>query len=459
MKKTVLVCLVVLVAVAAAQSFWTERKLVATRVNWDYWWLNVRIGVDRFDTVYCAVCRYNYSQSDPEHDLYVLNDDGDTIRSVMVWPGYEYQPIVQDAEGNNIYVGQPLLGQGPADSPHMDAGVTDDSNCVSTTHARGSNIKFTRLGPNGERIVWLQTIHTGDPWSGRTSLAIDPRGWLHCTYADDREHLVYGISTDKGATWAWDTLASIFIMSHARVVATPDTCIHFVFRTWTTGDQLRYLKLRPDGSVAVGQSVFAQGSARWDPNVALDSSGNLRIVYIDGATGAHNIFYTALRGDLDTGGQPVPDSVLTLVSDTVIQYDPIRVAGPKICVDSHDRAHVIFEQGTYGRNQTKYVYHIRQDAGQAVEERPKPQSMPMLEVSPNPVFSTAMVRFSIRKPGPVRISLFDAAGRKVRQLVDTNLDCGNHSVPLGRAGLQTGAYFLVLDTGNGIHQAKVVVAE
>ncbi|OYD17016.1 hypothetical protein CH330_01130 [candidate division WOR-3 bacterium JGI_Cruoil_03_51_56] len=459
MKKTVLFCLVILVAVGSAQSFWTERKLVTTRPNWDYWWLNVRIGIDQFDTVYCAVCRYNYSQPDPEHDLYVLNSDGDTMRSVISWPGYDYQPIVKDGDSNNIYLGQPVLGQGPANSPHMDAGVTDDSNCVSTTHSRNSRILFTRLGPNGEHLMWLDTIYTGDPWSGRTSLAIDPRGWLHCTFADDREHLVYGLSTDKGTTWKWDTLESIFIMSHVRVVATPDTCIHIVFRTWTSGDQLRYLKLKPDGSRAVGQSIFAQGSARWDPNVALDSSGNLRIVYIDGATSAHNIFSTVLRGNLDAGGEPVPDSVLTLVPDTVIQYDAVRLAGPKICVDSHDRAHVLFEQGVYGCNQTKYVYHIREERGQSIAEMALPEHQPMLRVYPNPVPANAIVRFSVSRFGPVQISLFDALGRRVRQLVDREESAGFHSVSFNRQGLPTGAYFLVLESQYRQERTKLLIAE
>jgi hypothetical protein len=26
---------------------------------------------------------------------------------------------------------------------------------------------------------WRQFIYRGDPWTGRTSLARDPRGWLH----------------------------------------------------------------------------------------------------------------------------------------------------------------------------------------------------------------------------------------------------------------------------------------
>jgi hypothetical protein len=361
MKRLSLCCVIILLTWTCGQSSWTPRKLIGTYQDWNYWWLNVRIGIDQFDSVYCAVARYNYSQDDYEHDLYVLNTDGDTIRVVRPWSGYDYQPIVKDAGNNNIYLGQPVLGQGPMSSPHMDAGVTDNFNCVSTTHARLDSIYFTRLAPNGAHIIWMDGIYGGNPWSGRTSVALDPSGRIHCTFADDREFLLHGVSPNNGVTWSWDTLETLFIMSHVRVFSTPDACIHIIFRTWTSGVQLYYMKLRPDGSVAIAPSIFSQASECWAPNAAIDASGNLRVVYDDAATGSHNIWYTVLRGDLDMGGLPVADSVLTLVPDTIIQYDAVGVAEPKICVDSSNRAHVLFEQGVYGTGTTKYVYHIRED--------------------------------------------------------------------------------------------------
>ena len=103
MKRLALCCLIILLTwtFAFAQSSWTPRKLIGTYLNWNYWWLNVRIGIDQFDSVYCAVARYNYSQqNDYAHDLYVLNTDGDTIRVVRPWPGYDNQPIVKDADSN-----------------------------------------------------------------------------------------------------------------------------------------------------------------------------------------------------------------------------------------------------------------------------------------------------------------------------------------------------------------------
>ena len=457
MKKTVLLAIGVVVALAAGQSGWTPRRLVGSYPNWDYWWLNVRLAAGAGDSLYCAVSRYNYSQPDPDFDLYVLTADGDTARVVRQWNGPEHQPIVVDGAGRNSYIGQPLLGFAINGQYHMDAGVTDESNGVSTTNAYNDTVYFTRLDSTGGRMTWREPVYTGNPWSGRTSLALDPAGRLHCTFADDIEHLVHGVSTDKGLNWAWDTLASQRVMSHVRVAATRDSCVHIVYRTWTSGVQLNYLKLRPDGSVAVAPSVFASGTERWEPNIVLDTADNLRVVYVDGSQDANSLYYTALRTGLDKGGDPAPDSELTLVPDTVIQTDGTRLAGPKVAVDGRNRAHVVFEQGVYGSGGSKYVYHIREEDTQPVAEEPGFLPRPGLRVLSNPVRTTARVLLSAGcQAEPVRASLFSAAGRAVSAQVERQ---AAGELLLDRRGLGPGSYFLLVETPGWTGRVKLVVAD
>ncbi|MBD3370929.1 T9SS type A sorting domain-containing protein [Candidatus Fermentibacteria bacterium] len=436
---------------------WTARKLVGTYTNWDYWWLNARLAIDSYDTLYCAVSRYNYSSPDYEHDLYVLDDDGNVVSITSPWSGFDYQPIVQDVDGSNIYINQPVLGQGSSSYPHMDAGVTDDSNCVSTTHSRNDIIYFTRLGPNGEHLTWLSNIYAGDPWSGRSCLAMDPLERLHCTFADNTDYLVYGTSEDHGDTWSWDTLATYSTVSHVRVAATPDTSVHIVFRTWTSGDQLRYMKLDKNGEVMVDVSTFSEGSSRWAPNVAVDHDGNIRVVYGDGAQTGQNLYYTVLDGSLDMGGQPASDSALTIVPDTLIQTDPVRLAGPKICIDSQNRAHVVFEQGEYGTGTTKRIYHIRQDIEFGVNDQAVAVRPVTVTVAPNPVRSTALVRLSSGSPGRMRVELYDLAGRKVMSLREAAISSGEHVVQLDASDLTPGIYMLRCSLAGESFLRKVVI--
>jgi hypothetical protein len=267
------------------------------------------------------------------------------------------------------------------------------------------------------------------------------------TSEDGMERLLYAYSSDGGATWSCETLQTLRVMSHVRCVATPDTCLHIVFRTWTGGVQLRYMKLGPDGSVLVGSSVFTDGSERWEPTVCADTAGDLRVVYVDGSQNARNLFYTVLRGDLNTGGQPVPDSALTLVPDTVIQTDPVRLAGPKVCVDRRNRAHVVFEQGVYGSGGDKYVYHTREADGQPVAEPGRSRELWRLGVAPNPVGRAAVVSFRLEQAGRARLAAYDAAGREVRVLADRVFDAGPQRVRFERAGLPAGRYCLMLRAG------------
>jgi hypothetical protein len=153
----------------------------------------------------------------------------------------------------------------------------------------------------------------------------------------------------------------------------------------------------------------------------------------------------------------VPDSELTLVPDTVIQTDPVRLAGPKICVDSRNRAHVVFEQGVYGTGGDKYVYHIREEGEQGVAAGTLPPARLPLVVFPNPVQGAAQVRFTLARPVAVRLRLYDAAGRLARTVLEGTLAAGDKSVALRSRGLKPGSYFLVLDAGTASERVKLIV--
>ena len=73
--------------------------------------------------------------------------------------------------------------------------------------------------------------------------------------------------------------------------------------------------------------------------------------------------------------------------------------------------------------------------------------------SPNPFKANTNIRFFLPKPGGVSLTVYDASGRRVRGLVDSNLRSGWYDVPWtgltdnGRRAA-AGVYFCQLDTGN-----------
>ena len=92
-----------------------------------------------------------------------------------------------------------------------------------------------------------------------------------------------------------------------------------------------------------------------------------------------------------------------------------------------------------------------------------PAGAGQLTVGPNPTRGTCRLGFALDSPGPVRLDLHDARGRRVRTLVRGPLDAGAHTVAWdGRdeAGRRAprGLYFARLSTAAGHDERRLVLA-
>ncbi|MFN8549204.1 MAG: FlgD immunoglobulin-like domain containing protein [Candidatus Eisenbacteria bacterium] len=81
---------------------------------------------------------------------------------------------------------------------------------------------------------------------------------------------------------------------------------------------------------------------------------------------------------------------------------------------------------------------------------------------PNPTAATTTIRFELATPGSVRLALYDASGREVRELLDTPLAAGRHSAQwdgrdAGGRAVASGVYFARLVKGASVATQKVVV--
>ena len=78
--------------------------------------------------------------------------------------------------------------------------------------------------------------------------------------------------------------------------------------------------------------------------------------------------------------------------------------------------------------------------------------------TPNPVRARAMLRFALPESRPVRLIVFDTAGRRVRVVLDGDvLAAGQHEVPLDAGSLGMGVYFARLECGNEAATHKFTV--
>lgn len=97
-----------------------------------------------------------------------------------------------------------------------------------------------------------------------------------------------------------------------------------------------------------------------------------------------------------------------------------------------------------------------------VEEELTPTPIIDLQCSTNPFSQSTTISYTLPQAGRVALSIWDAGGRCVRTLIDTNEAEGNHSIRWDGADnrgnlLPTGIYFLRIDADRSMLTRKVVL--
>jgi beta-N-acetylhexosaminidase len=78
---------------------------------------------------------------------------------------------------------------------------------------------------------------------------------------------------------------------------------------------------------------------------------------------------------------------------------------------------------------------------------------------PNPFNPTTHLRFSIAGFGFVTLKVFDVLGREIETLVSENVKAGQYDIPWNAAAYPSGVYFCVLQSGNQMRTAKLLLVK
>lgn len=84
------------------------------------------------------------------------------------------------------------------------------------------------------------------------------------------------------------------------------------------------------------------------------------------------------------------------------------------------------------------------------------ESSALLDVYPNPFATTATLRFVLERTDHVSVVLYDALGRHVRTIVDTEHAHGEHRIDIDASGIAAGLYFVQFQAGSDRKMLKVV---
>jgi hypothetical protein len=145
------------------------------------------------------------------------------------------------------------------------------------------------------------------------AIAVDSFGYLHLVWSEETPEdyeIYYKRSTDGGTSWS----------SNRRL-------------TWSSGNSL-------------------------NPNIAVDSSGGVHVVWSDYAPGNYEIYY---RRSTDGGFSWLPSQRLT--------WTPAASELPAISVDGVDRIHVVWDDYTPGNRDIYYRRSVTGGAGWTPTQR------------------------------------------------------------------------------------------
>jgi len=78
---------------------------------------------------------------------------------------------------------------------------------------------------------------------------------------------------------------------------------------------------------------------------------------------------------------------------------------------------------------------------------------------PNPFNPTTKIKFDITKLSDVKIIIFDAVGREVKNFAQKNMSAGSYEYEFNGENLSSGIYFFRLETKDFVKTMKMVMVK
>jgi predicted CXXCH cytochrome family protein len=119
--------------------------------------------------------------------------------------------------------------------------------------------------------------------------------------------------------------------------------------------------------------------------------------------------------------------------------------------------------GSHGVHNTKYARELLTSAianftpTGVEQEEGIPVVYKLAQNYPNPFNPSTTIKFSIPKVSDVKITIFDAIGREVEELVNEQMDAGNYSLNWNATNLSSGIYLYRIETGSFVDIKKMIL--
>ncbi|MCD4728303.1 MAG: fibronectin type III domain-containing protein [Pirellulales bacterium] len=331
---------------------WAAEKLLWSRADFNYWWLNTRLARDSQNELYAAVKLYEYSNPTENFDMFHLYNNGDVEAVSEDWNGPGNNPLIIDALLGNSYIGQPTFDK---------EGAVDANGCTYVFHG-GNTIYLNKLDADGVVVINNEPIITGaDSWTNEIRTAIDTNDKVYIVWSSDMHDITYSCSDDGGYNWS-DPVSLCYNagyqLNKPQVCCDSNDNVHIIWQTWSgSSNLLSYMKLLPDGTISIDVSYLTQSNNQcWSPQLSIDEQDNVHIAWAKSSQQVTDAYYTKINGNLYGDGQSLTDAELTIIPEEAFLINQ-NIRYPKCIVDDYENVHTLFESGTYGTHTAKSVYY------------------------------------------------------------------------------------------------------
>jgi hypothetical protein len=328
---------------------------------------------------------------------------------------------------------------------------------VAASDPEGAAVSLAVSGlPNGatfdpiaRRITWTPRTADRGLWRGAVARASD--GELSdaeaftVTVLDTTTSCLYETFDDAAAAAKWNPAGGSWAVVGGHYTGNSTGTTVSLHGSANFANFVYQARMRIEGTGSGNLVVRALDTSRYY-YLHVDASGELELRKQQGASS----ILLAGEGDLLGGARDVWHLVRVEAQDQVLR---VLVDGERrFEVRDLDAPYLTGKVGFRVSNATLRVDDVLVEscAATTVDAAPGP-ALRALVVAPNPFNPRTTASFELAHASPVRVQLFDAAGREVRRLHDGMLSAGRqHLVWDGRdaagRGVASGIYFLRIET-------------
>ncbi|HEX9006256.1 MAG TPA: T9SS type A sorting domain-containing protein, partial [Bacteroidota bacterium] len=228
---------------------------------------------------------------------------------------------------------------------------------------------------------------------------------------------------------------------------------------------VRYLTMSSGGVKGNDITYTASGINMYYPGVIVDGSGNMYMTYSRSSSKEYASMY---QTGMTTSESAIESSALVkggIGPITSGRWGDYSGASP-----DPSNSSAVWLYGGWANSSNRWSTWVAGASfnaslpksagsdGDAVAAKTSPLSFGLVGNYPNPFNPSTTIRYSLKEHASVHLTVYNALGQQVAELVNGEADAGTHDVRFDAAGLASGVYFYRLQAGGQTDTKRLVLA-